>query len=272
MTNEENKADTMQMSEQTLKAGKKFLPRILPKTEGDWRNDDDERVTQQAMAWHFFFALRMLECLLMLRGSDLGFPARVMFRTLSEITTRGIWIARPDCRQDRAARARSYFDYAEMKWGEVGKRMQFVHDFVGDKGTEEALRAALRACRERGGAKSEPREPRIQKEINRKYGDNACTIPYRRMLEEIDFAGEHETVYAMASAATHGIPTVFDTYVPDHEIVADHIGTAADRFYVLAHRTAMALGIPEEELNSAFRAAIQAREKKAEQDKQRMRS
>ena len=269
MTNEENKADTMQMAGQTLKAGKKFLPRILPKTEGDWRNDDDERVTQQAMAWHFFFALRMLECLLMLRGSDLGFPARVMFRTLSEITTRGIWIARPDCRQDRAARARSYFDYAEMKWGEILERVNFVRSLVGDKGTEETLGATLRACREKGGAKS---ESRIQKEICRKYEDNACTIAYRRMLDEIDFAGEHETVYAVASAATHGIPTVFDTSVPDHEIVADHIGTAADRFYVLAHRTAMALGIAEEELNSAFRAAIQAREKKAEQDKQRMRS
>ena len=269
MTNEENKANMMEMAEQTLKAGKEFLPRILLKTQGDWRNYDDERVTQQAMACHFFLALRMLECLLMLRGSDLGFPARVMFRTLGEIITRGIWIARPDCRQDRAARARSYFDYAEMKRGEMDKQMQFVRDFVGDKGTEETVRAALRAYREKGGAKS---ESRIREDVKCQYGDNACTIHYSRMLEEIDFVSDYATVYAMASAAIHGIPTAFDTDVPGHVIVADHIDTAADRFYVLAHRTAMAFGVADEELNSAFRAAIQAREKKAEQDKQRMRS
>ena len=34
MTNEENKADTMQMAEQTLKAGKEFEPRFRPKAEG----------------------------------------------------------------------------------------------------------------------------------------------------------------------------------------------------------------------------------------------
>ena len=269
MANEEGKADTMQMAEQTLKAGKEFEPRFRPKAEGEWCYDNDESVTQQAMAWHFFLALQLLEALFNLRGSNWPSPAGVLFRTFSEIVSRGIWMMHPENPADRAGRARSYVDYAQMKQDEMDKRMKFVRDFVGDKGTtEETLRAALQEYQKKEDAKS---ESKIRNAIKCKYGDNACTIPYREMLEEIDLAGEHITVYPMASAATHGVLTKFDKESP-HEVVMDYIVTAADRFYVLAHRTAMALGIPEEELNSAFRAAIQAREKKAEQDKQRMRS
>ena len=220
------------------------------------------------MAWHFFLALQLLEALFNLRGSNRPSLAGVLFRTFSEIVSRGVWMMHPKNPANCAVRARSYIDYAQMKQDEMHKRTIFVQSCIGDKRTEETVKLALRKCWEKRVAKS---EPRIRKDIARKYGENACTISYGKMLEDIDSAGAHEFEYAMASAATHGVLTRFDTESP-HEVVTDYIVTAADKFYVLAHCTAMAFGVAEKEFNSAFRAAIQAREKKAEQDKQRMRS
>ena len=260
MKNQENKMNTIQTAEQTLKAGNKFSSRICPKEEGDLHNDD-KGVVRLAMAWHFRFALRLFECLFMLRGSHLGSPAGVLFRTFSEIVTRGVWIAHSESPAIRVARARSYSDYSAMKHEELQRRMDFLQSFfVSNKRSEETIRAGLKEYREKGTSKS---DPQIRKAIARKYGENSCTIAYGKMLKDIDLEGEYETVYPIASAATHGIPTKFDVPGVDQQsLVADYISTATDRFYVLAHHTAVVFGIKEEEFNLVFRAAIQAREKK----------
>ena len=264
MENDENKTDVIQTAKQTLKAGKILFSRILRQGDGgDWRHDDEGAV-RQAMTWHFHFALRLLECLFMLRRSDLGSPAGVLFRTFSEIITRGVWIAHSKTPAIRATRARSYLDYADMKAKELQRQQKSVRRFFTNiKRSEKTIRAGLKEYQETEDSKS---DPQIQKEIRCRYGENACTIPYRKMLKDIDFEGEHQTAYMMASAATHGIPTEFDSLITHEQqsLVVDYISTATDRFYVLAHYTAVIFGINDEEFTSAFHAAIQAREKKAE--------
>ena len=266
MTKEHTNSSGIQVAQQTLEAGKKFLPRIpFRKVEGGGRNDE-EGMVRQAMAWHFHLALGLLESLFVLRGGYLSHPAGVLFRAFSEIVVRGVWIMWPGENRagNRAERARSFFEYAMMKHDESERRVRFMRDFLTrNKRSEETVKAGLKEYREKENSKS---DPKIRKEILRKYGENACTIPYRAMLKEIDAEGEHETVYPMASAATHGIPTKFDLLPNAAErqgIVADYISTAADRFYVLAHHAAAAHGIPEEEIQSVFAAAIRARAKKA---------
>ena len=256
----------VKVAEMMVEAGKEFVRFVLSREEGSAPRNGDKEVVQQAMIWHFLFALQFLESLLLLQKGALASvsPAGALFRSLAEIVARGVWIMRPGA--DHAARARSYLEYAVMKQNEhqrSGRFQQFFFDQNGGR-SEETVKAALKEYLkkkpEEGGPMS---DGKIRGEIRRKHGKHACTIPFREMLEEIDLEGDYLTVYSWASAATHGTPTMFDTLGGEnHLMVDDCISTAGDRLFVLAHRTAAAYGMPEKDFNSLFGFAIQAREKK----------
>ena len=256
----------VKVAEMMVEAGKEFARFVQSREEGSDQRNGDKKVVQRAMSWHFFLALQFLEALLLLRGGGLvsAAPAGALFRSLTEIIFRGIWIVHPGANQ--AARARSYFKYKYMKESEDHRRALFMQSFFDQNGgrSEETVKAALKEYLkkkpEEGGPMS---DGKIRGEIRRKHGKHACTIPFREMLEEIDIEGDYLTVYSWASAAAHGTPTIFDTPGGGNQSMVDAcISTAGDRFSVLAHRTATAYGMPEKDFNSLFGFAIQAREKK----------